>query len=433
MMMTTSHRLSLNDAKTLSLSALGGALEFYDFVIYVYFANVVGHLFFPPEMPDWLTQVQTYGIFAAGYLARPLGGVVMAHFGDLFGRKRMFMFSIFLMAVPTLAIGLMPTYETIGIAAPLLLLLFRVLQGAAIGGEAPGAWVFVSEHVSPRHTGFACGTLSAGLVAGILLGSLVATAVHASMSAEEVSDWGWRLPFVLGGALGFVTMYLRRWLQETPVFTELEQRQQLADEMPIKTVLKGHMPSVLISMAVTWVLTAAVVVTILMTPPLLQKIAGLDAQLSLEANSLAIIFLFAGCIIAGALADKFGNGPLLIIFSAGLAISFALFFSHMLSDTSLLFVLYPVVGFFAGLTGVVPAIAVKSFPPAIRFSGLSFSYNLAYAIFGGLTPLTVSMLLKYDALAPVYYVGFVCVVGVIAGLAVMRFNQQLDMSQTAAA
>jgi len=432
-MNTAAHRrLSLNDAKTLSLSALGGALEFYDFVIYVYFANVVGHLFFPPDMPEWLSQVQTYGIFAAGYLARPLGGVVMAHFGDLLGRKRMFMFSIFLMAVPTLAIGLMPTYATIGIAAPLLLLLFRVMQGAAIGGEAPGAWVFVTEHVSPRHTGFACGTLSAGLVAGILMGSLVATGVHASMSAEEVNDWGWRLPFILGGLLGFVTMYLRRWLQETPVFTEMEKRQELAEEMPIKTVVKGHAPSVAISMAVTWVLTAAVVVTILMTPALLQKLTGLDAQQSLEANSLAIIFLFFGCMVAGALADRFGNGIILAIFSLGLAISYALFFSLMLSDTSLLFLLYPLVGFFAGLTGVVPAVAVKSFPPAIRFSGLSFSYNLAYAIFGGTTPLVVSMLLKYDALAPVYYVAFVCGVGIISALAVLRFRRQLDLSVTAA-
>tara|TARA_Y100000588_G_scaffold379478_1_gene461711 strand:- start:516 stop:917 length:402 start_codon:yes stop_codon:yes gene_type:complete len=133
-MTSPASRLTRNDAKTLSLSALGGALEFYDFVIYVYFANVVGHLFFPADMPEWLSQVQTYGIFAAGYLARPLGGIVMAHFGDMLGRKRMFMFSIFLMAVPTLAIGLMPTYDTIGIAAPLLLLLFRVMQGAAIGG-----------------------------------------------------------------------------------------------------------------------------------------------------------------------------------------------------------------------------------------------------------------------------------------------------------
>lgn len=132
--------LNRQDYKTLTLAALGGALEFYDFIIFVFFAAVVGELFFPADIPEWLRQVQTFGIFAAGYLARPLGGIIMAHFGDLVGRKKMFTLSILLMALPTLAIGLLPTYASMGIVAPILLLLMRILQGAAIGGEVPGAW-----------------------------------------------------------------------------------------------------------------------------------------------------------------------------------------------------------------------------------------------------------------------------------------------------
>jgi MFS family permease len=123
--------LNRNDYKTLGLSALGGTLEFYDFVVFVFFANVLGSLFFPASMPDWMRQLQTLGIFAAGYLARPIGGILIAHFGDILGRKQMFTLSVFLMAVPTLVIGLLPTYETIGLAAPILLLAMRVLQGAA--------------------------------------------------------------------------------------------------------------------------------------------------------------------------------------------------------------------------------------------------------------------------------------------------------------
>ena len=128
------HRpLNREDYKTLSLSALGGTLEFYDFVVFVFFANVIGALFFPADLPDWMRQLQTLGIFAAGYLARPLGGIIIAHYGDKIGRKKMFTLSIFLMAVPTLVIGLLPTYETLGIAAPLLLLLMRVLAVALPG------------------------------------------------------------------------------------------------------------------------------------------------------------------------------------------------------------------------------------------------------------------------------------------------------------
>src|SRR6516225_261110 len=159
--------LTRSDYKTLGLAALGGALEFYDFIIFVFFAPAIGQLFFPATIPDWLRQFQTFGIFAAGYLARPLGGIVMAHFGDLFGRKRMFTLSILLMALPTLAMGLLPTYSSIGLLAPVLLLVLRILQGAAVGGEVPGAWVFVSEHVPRRRIGYACGTLTAGLTAGI--------------------------------------------------------------------------------------------------------------------------------------------------------------------------------------------------------------------------------------------------------------------------
>src|SRR5487761_2206691 len=191
--------LSRNDYRTLGLAALGGTLEFYDFVIFVFFAGAISKLFFPPDMPDWLSQTQTFGIFAAGYLARPLGGIVMAHFGDLLGRKRMFMLSILLMSLPTFAIGFLPTYASIGIWAPIFLLLLRVMQGAAIGGEVPGAWVFVTEHVPARHVGFACGTLTAGLTGGILLGSLVATTVNHSYSPEELLSSGWRVPFIIGG------------------------------------------------------------------------------------------------------------------------------------------------------------------------------------------------------------------------------------------
>jgi MFS family permease len=220
--------LTARDYRTLSLATLGGLLEFYDFIIFVFFANTIGELFFPPEISDWLRQFQTFGIFAAGYLARPLGGVVMAHAGDLRGRKQMFTLSIFLMALPTLGIGLLPTYSKLGFWAPVLLLLLRILQGVAVGGEVPGAWVFVSEHVHPSHVGMACGILTAGLTGGILLGSLVATGLSMVMTHGQLTAYGWRLPFLLGGAFGLLSMYLRRLLAETPVFEELKARRALA-------------------------------------------------------------------------------------------------------------------------------------------------------------------------------------------------------------
>ena len=415
------HRpLNRSDYKTLSLSALGGALEFYDFIIFVFFAAVVSELFFPADMPEWLRQLQTFGLFAAGYLARPLGGVVMAHFGDLLGRKRMFTLSIFLMAVPTLIMGLLPTYAQIGIWAPLALLLMRILQGAAIGGEVPGAWVFVAEHVPRQRIGLACGTLTAGLTAGILLGSLVATLINAIYTPAEVKDYAWRLPFVLGGVFGFFAVWLRQWLHETPVFAELQQRQALAAELPLKAVVRDHRGAVVLSMLLTWLLSAGIVVMILMTPTVLQKAFGFAPVDTLQANSLAIVALSLGCVLAGMLADRFGAGKVFSLGCLALGGSSWLLYSSVGSHPDWLFPLYALTGLCVGVIGAVPFVLVQAFPAVVRFSGLSFSYNLAYAIFGGLTPMVVAGLLKYSAMGPAWYVLGLSALGCAIGLYLWR-------------
>ena len=424
-----SRPLNRQDYKTLSLAALGGALEFYDFIIFVFFAVVLGELFFPADIPEWLRQFQTFGIFAAGYLARPLGGIIMAHFGDLIGRKRMFTLSIIMMALPTLLIGLLPTYAVLGIAAPLLLLLLRILQGAAIGGEVPGAWVFVAEHVPARRIGVACGTLTAGLTAGILLGSLVATAINRGMSPSEVSDWGWRLAFVLGGVFGIVAMYLRRWLHETPVFAEMQANKALAEELPLKTVLRSYKGSVVISMLLTWLLSAGIVVVILMTPTYLQKVHGISPADALTANSLAILALTLGCIVYGRLIDALGSGPTFMLGSLLLAGASYAFYHGLASDTSQLVPLYILAGFAVGIVGAVPYVMVNAFPAVVRFSGLSFSYNVAYAIFGGLTPMLVTLWMKSDMLAPSHYVVSLSVLGFAIGL--WLWLQQRSQRQSA--
>ena len=199
--------LTRHDIKTLALAAVGGALEFYDFVIFAFFALVIGERFFPADLPDWLRQLQTFALFAAGYLARPLGGVVLAHYGDKLGRKKTFTLSILMTALPTTVMGLLPDYASIGIAAPIIMLLLRVLQGAAIGGEVPGAWVFVSEHVPSSRVGVACGLLTSGLTLGIILGSLITQGLTYLLPAGLLADIGWRIAFLIGGGFGLMGMF----------------------------------------------------------------------------------------------------------------------------------------------------------------------------------------------------------------------------------
>jgi MFS family permease len=413
--------LDRRDLRTLGLSALGGALEFYDFVVFVFFAIPLSHLFFPPDTAAWLAQLQVFGIFAAGYLARPLGGIVMAHYGDMLGRKKMFTLSVFLMAVPTLGIGLLPVYAQIGMLAPLLLLLLRVVQGIAVGGEVPGAWVFVAEHVPAQRIGFACASLTSGLTVGILIGSLVAAAIQRELAPAAVLDYGWRLPFLIGGVFGFFAVWLRRWLSETPVFEEMHARRELASGLPLQQVFERHLPSVLLSMLVTWMLTAAIVVMILMTPSLVQSVFHIEPARAFLGNNVASFALALGCLFYGWLADRIGYARALLFGALGLlACSYALYLD-LQAGAAHFIGMYGLAGFAVGVVGVVPALMVVAFPPAVRFSGLSFSYNIAYALFGGLTPPLIGMLVKrYGALAPAHYVAFTALIGMAVAFALLR-------------
>ena len=391
-------------------------MEFYDFVIFVFFATIIGKLFFASSLPDWVRQAQTFGIFAAGYLARPIGGIVMAHFGDTRGRKRVFTLSVLLMAAPTLLIGLLPTYQSIGIAAPLVLLLMRVMQGVAIGGEAPGAWVFVAEHARRGRVGFAIGLLTSGLSLGILLGSLVATCLNQLFSQTQIIAGAWRIPFLIGGMFGFIAMWLRRWLKETPVFEEMRNHARLSRELPLAIVLKGHSRAVVTSLLSTWMLTAAIVVVILMTPSLLPKLFGIASSQAQTANLAATATLCISTIVIGAATDRFGVRrvavPMLLFLIAS---AYGLYRGAEAMPVALL-PLYALAGFGAGGVVLTPIIMIYAFPASIRFSGVSFSYNLAYALFGGLTPLLVSWLVHFDRILPAHYVAAVTIVGLAAML-----------------
>lgn len=418
--------MTQQDFKTLGLSALGGALEFYDFIIFVFFATVIGQLFFPPEMPEWLVLIQTFGIFAAGYLVRPIGGIVLAHYGDRYGRKKVFAFSILLMALSTLGMALMPTYATIGVAAPLMLIVLRMLQGAAIGGEVPGAWTFVSEHVPARRVGLACGFLTSGLSFGIMLGSLIATAINSFFTPEDVAAYAWRIPFLLGGVFGLVAVYLRRWLEETPIFEEMKKAKALTKELPVNAVLKNYRHGVMISVLLTWVLSAAIVVTTLMTATFLQKLYGYTALQSLAGTSFGTLFLIIGVIAAGALVDRYGSGRFFMAASVFFGLATFTFYSFAGHSVEVMFALYGVMGLAVGIAGAVPYVMVRAFPAPVRFSGMSFAYNMSYAVFGGLTPIAVTTALAWNPMAHAWYLVFIAFLAFFIGLHLHRNSHVVE-------
>ncbi|MEL4167504.1 MFS transporter [Pseudomonas sp. ZS001] len=405
-------RFSRSDYKTLGLAALGGALEIYDFIIFVFFALTLSQLFFPPEMPEWLRLLQSFGIFATGYLARPLGGIFMAHFADRLGRKRVFSLSILMMALPCLLIGVMPTYAQIGYFAPLLLLALRILQGAAVGGEVPSAWVFVAEHAPPRHRGYALGFLQAGLTFGYLLGALTATALARLFTPEEILDYAWRLPFLLGGVFGVIGVWLRRWLSETPIFMALQANREGAAELPLRTVLRDYRHALLPAAILTCVLTSAVVVFVVITPTVMQKSFGMTPGQTFALSSLGIVFLNIGCVLAGLIVDRIGAWRAVMLYSLLLPLGIALLYASLIGGGAWLGLAYAVAGLGCGVVGAVPSVMVNLFPARIRVSGISFTYNIAYALWASMTPLLLIALVPWSPWVCVAYCGVMGAVGV---------------------
>ncbi|MCV4270786.1 MFS transporter [Pseudomonas capsici] len=391
------------DYKTLSLAALGGALEIYDFIIFVFFALTLSQLFFPPEMPEWLRLLQSFGIFVTGYLARPLGGILMAHFADRLGRKRMFSLSILMMALPCLLIGIMPTHDQIGYWAPLILLALRILQGAAVGGEVPSAWVFVAEHAPVGHRGYALGVLQAGLTFGYLLGALTATWLARVFTPAEVLDYAWRIPFLLGGVFGVVGVWLRRWLSETPVFVAMQAQRENMQGLPLGQVMREHRQSLLPAALLTCVLTSAVVVLVVITPTVMQKSFGISASDTFALSAAGIVFLNIGCVLAGMLVDRIGAWRGVIVYSLLLPLGIGVLYASLVQQWLPLSVAYAIAGLACGIVGVVPSVMVGLFPPGIRVSGISFTYNIAYALWASTTPLMLIALMPWSPWVCVAY------------------------------
>ncbi|MDR9754184.1 MFS transporter [Pseudomonas sp. SZMC_28357] len=401
-----------SDYKTLGLAALGGALEIYDFIIFVFFALTLSQLFFPPEMPEWLRLLQSFGIFVTGYLARPLGGILMAHFADRLGRKKVFSLSILMMALPCLLIGIMPTYAQIGYFAPLLLLALRILQGAAVGGEVPSAWVFVAEHAPLGHRGYALGFLQAGLTFGYLIGALTATFLAQTFTPEQILDYAWRYPFLLGGVFGVVGVWLRRWLSETPVFMALQAQREARVELPLRTVLREHRLAMLPAVLLTCVLTSAVVVFVVITPTMMQKTFGMSASHTFGLSALGIVFLNIGCVIAGLIVDRIGAWRTVMLYSLLLPLGVGVLYASLISGSEWIGLAYAVAGLGCGVVGAVPSVMVGLFPARIRVSGISFTYNIAYAAWASVTPLLLIGLMPWSPWICVIFCAVMGAVGI---------------------
>ncbi|WP_325176458.1 MFS transporter, partial [Campylobacter novaezeelandiae] len=254
-------------------ASLGGILEFYDFILFIFFLDIFIKIFFPPQDENFL-KFSSYLLFGIAYLIRPLGAIFIGHFGDKIGRKKIFYISMLLMILPNFIIAFLPSYENIGIIAPIILFSMRILQGLAVGAEVSGSWIFVSEFVKGRQIPLALGFISMTLTFGLLLGGLTVIVLKNTFNEEELELYAWRIPFVISAIFGFLALFLRKHLDETPIFEKIKKNNQIL-KFPLKQALKTHKTSMLICFLMSVVLTSGIA-TLMILPKYFYKVLSLN-------------------------------------------------------------------------------------------------------------------------------------------------------------
>ncbi|AAU04295.1 metabolite/H+ symporter [Rickettsia typhi] len=381
---------------------IGNAAEWFDFALYAQFAYIIGQHFFPnSEMRDTLT----FAVFAAGFIVRPLGGIIFGNIGDRLGRRAALVISIITMTVPTVGIGLLPSYNTIGIAAPIILIIIRLIQGFSLGGEFSGCISYIVEHASIEKRGLAGSASFVSMCAGMLLGLLTASGFSYFMSADILFEWGWRVPFILGLFIGSIGLYIRKNLAESPIYKKAKDKGRLA-RFPLRETLTQYPKELMIALGLYITVTAPFYTSTVFIGNFMQ-ILGYSNQQSSIVNSIILIVMMIVFPISAYVSDKVGRRPVLICAIILLILLVYPIFVALGSMNITLAIISQVIfaGIIATYMGPIPTVLVEIFPTRVRFTGVALSYNLAAAIFGGTAPMVAMILTRItgDNYAISYY------------------------------
>jgi MHS family proline/betaine transporter-like MFS transporter len=405
-------------SKTLFAGMVGNVLEWYDFVVYGFLAVIIGELFFPSDDP-MVSLLKSLGVFAVGFIMRPVGAVLFGHIGDRYGRKKALTISIIMMAVSTTAIGLLPTYAQIGILAPTLLVMLKLFQGLSVGGEYTTSVSFIVEHAPEGKRGLFGSVGILGAVVGILLGSASGAVITKILPEDQLYAWGWRVLFFTGILLGLIGYYVRKNIDETPKFIELEY-EELIDKQPVFDVFRKAFKEFLKTFSLSTFQAVGFYTIFVYIANHLSVFVKMPKSTALTINTISMIVLAVLIPFFGWLSDKIGRKPI-ILFSTGFTIiaSYPLFkfISSGSAENALIGqVIFAVV--VAGFMSILPTTLVEIFPTQIRNSGYSIGYNLPFAIFGGTAPLIATYLVKItgNTGSPAFYLIAAAIVAFTAGL-----------------
>ena len=394
----------------------GNVLEWYDFALFGFFAQQIGHHFFPAGNPT-ASLLAAFGTFAAGFIMRPVGGALFGWVGDKFGRKQALIWSVLAMAFPSFFIGVLPGTETIGVAAPILLLFFRLLQGLAVGGEYGASAVFLVEGAEPGRRGWMGSWAPVGAFTGTLLGSAAGAIVNAFLSPEDVLAWGWRIPFIVGLVVGLGAIAIRRY------YVERVPHQPPA-RSPLGEAFRSHWKAILHLVALVSGLSVGFYTTFVYSATWLAQVAQVPARTALGINTLAMGLSLVASLMAGALSDRIGRRPVLLAWGGALALlAYPLMALMARGETGGIMVgQIGLALLVAAGSGALPATMAELAPWRVRCTVLSVAHNLGMALLGGTTPLVGAWLVARSGapLAPAVYLAAAGVVSFIAAIFLPR-------------
>ncbi|WP_352338638.1 MFS transporter [Psychrobacter sp. 16-MNA-CIBAN-0192] len=409
--------MSSKDKNMVMFVCFSSAIMFFDFLIYLYMADIVSATFLPDTIDSKFARLQGLGLFAIGYLARPLGGILFGRYGDIKGRKPVLLYSMLATMLSVLAMACLPTYAQWGWVAPALFITLRLIQGMSFGVYVPLAWIFIAEHVPRQYLSLGCSYATASFYVGVLFSNAFFIWLTSSMTPDQLMNNGWRLPFFIAAILSCLPLLTWRLVKESPFFTDLTSRKPDKQKpKPFTLLLKHCRQSIFIGLMLTLIISSITTVIILLLPDLMELRFSVDNDLFSFAHSLGIVFMIFGCIFYGLVSNYQNFGKILIVGSLLLIAQMFAFYYHLQSGGDYILIMYALLGFFAGIIGMIPAIFVLLFPTNVRLTGIAFSYNVMYAVVGGLVPFGLAYATMYISFAPALYIAFIGFIGVIMGL-----------------
>ncbi len=402
--------------RVIAAGTIGNVLEWYDFAIYGYFATAIGRQFFPHEDPV-AQLLSAFGVFALGYLMRPVGGALIGHIGDRLGRRAALTLSVAAMAIPTFLIGLLPGYATLGLLAPIALTLLRMVQGLSVGGEYTSSMVFLVERAPEGRRGLMGALTSCGACGGILLGSAVGAGFAAMMPTAALESWGWRIPFLLGLVVGIAGYFLRRHVLDT---VPAEPRKRA----PIVETLHDHWRTVVGFAGLSVFNAVGFYVSFVYLVSWLQTADGIAPARALEINSISMALLLPLMIATGLLSDRTGRKPVLLVATVlgfvGAVPAFWLLNHHSVLLAFLgQLVLVVMIGTYGGTQ---PTIMVEAAPAPVRCTAVALGYNICLGVIGGLTPLAATWLVSRtgDEISPAF---LIMAAAAVSFATILRFRE----------